>query len=112
MVFLSPHESQGFAYLEALATGVPVLAWDPGEWMDPNRRAWGVEHAAATSVPFFDERCGLRFASAAELTDALDRLQAGLASDAFRPREYVLERLTLEASATRFLEHLDDATRR
>ena len=111
MLFLSPHESQGFAYLEALSTGVPVLAWDPGIWMDPNRFSWGVENAPATSVPFFDERCGLRFSSASELGSALDALLDGLEANAFRPRDLVLESLTLETSATHFLEHLDAARR-
>jgi hypothetical protein len=111
MLFLSPHESQGFAYLEALSTGVPVLAWDPGMWMDPNRFAWGVEHAPATSVPFFDDRCGLRFTSAAQLPSALDALLDGLEANVFRPRDLVLESLTLETSATHFLAHLDAARR-
>ncbi len=56
MIFLCEHESQGLAYQEALASGVPVLAWDQGLCLDPNRFAWGMPVIPATSVPYFDER--------------------------------------------------------
>src|SRR5262249_429032 len=35
MLFLCEHETQGLAYQEALASNVPVLAWDNGFWLDP-----------------------------------------------------------------------------
>ena len=41
MIFLCEHESQGFACCEAMAVNVPVLAWDQGFWLDPNRFNWG-----------------------------------------------------------------------
>ena len=31
MVFLCEHETQGFAYLQALSAGVPIFAWDRGD---------------------------------------------------------------------------------
>jgi hypothetical protein len=61
MIFLCEHESQGLAYQECLSSGVPVLAWDQGHYLDPNRFAWGQPNIAATSVPYFDDRCGERF---------------------------------------------------
>jgi glycosyltransferase involved in cell wall biosynthesis len=30
MVFLCEHETQGFAYQQALSCGVPIIAWDRG----------------------------------------------------------------------------------
>ena len=38
MVFLCEHETQGMAYQEALASGVPVIAWDPGTWRRSQRK--------------------------------------------------------------------------
>ncbi len=35
LIFLCEHETQGLAYQEALATGIPVLAWDEGNLVDP-----------------------------------------------------------------------------
>ena len=35
MVFLCEHENQDIAYQQALACGVPILAWDRGGyWQD------------------------------------------------------------------------------
>jgi hypothetical protein len=104
MLFLSEHESQGLACLECLSSDVPVLAWDQGFCLDPERFSWGQPVIPATSVPLFDDRCGLRFQSASDfrdrLTEFLDRLSAGQ----FQPRQYVLENLTLEKAAGHFLE--------
>ena len=49
------------AYQEALASNLPVLAWDQGEWLDPARPRYSDAPVAATSVPYFSEACGLRF---------------------------------------------------
>lgn len=39
-IFLSEHETQGIAYQQALACGVPILAWDRGGfWQDPDRKS-------------------------------------------------------------------------
>ena len=107
MIFLCEHESQGIAYQECLASGVPILAWDQGSWLDPSRFAWGDPKIAATSVPYFDDRCGLQFRSIAEfaekLTVFLDRRPH------LTPRDYVLDNLTLEQCARRYLQVLDDA---
>src|SRR5215510_7468067 len=59
MIFLCEHESQGLAYQECLSSGVPILAWDQGQWLDPDRFKWGTPDVPATSVPYWDGRCGL-----------------------------------------------------
>jgi glycosyltransferase involved in cell wall biosynthesis len=109
MLFLCEHESQGLAYQECLASGVPVLAWDQGWWLDPDRFKWGECNVPSTSVPFFDERCGVTFKSVTEfperLTHFLDRQNSGL----FAPREYILENLTLEKCSAHFVQILNDA---
>lgn len=107
MLFLCEHESQGLACQECLACGVPVLAWDQGRCLDPNRFAWGDPQIPATSVPYFDERCGLRFGGLADfpekLSEFLDR------RGRMSPRDYVVDNLTLETCAERYLQILDDA---
>lgn len=109
MIFLSESESQGFACLECLASDVPVLAWDQGWWQDPNRARWGERDVPATSVPYFDARCGDTFESREAFDDKLDGFLDAVRRRAFSPRAYVLEHLTLERSATRFLEQLEAA---
>lgn len=109
LLFLSEHESQGLACNQAMSANLPVLAWDQGWCLDPNRFAWGLPEIPASSVPYFDERCGERFRTADELPRVLDLFLERARSGAYRPREYVLENLTLELSARRFLKYLDAA---
>lgn len=109
MIFLCEHETQGIAYQQALSAGVPILAWDRGGyWQDPSFFPREVKFEPVTSVPYWDDRCGRTFRDFNEfpvkLEEFLDKLRAG----EFVPREYILENLTLEKCARRYLEIHDD----
>ncbi len=110
MIFLCEHESQGLAYQECLSSGVPILAWDQGWCLDPNRFRWGQPEIPATSVPYFDERCGLRFQEAPQFPGKLDEFWSRLQAGAFRPRDFVLENLTLEKCAQQYVALLRQAS--
>jgi glycosyltransferase involved in cell wall biosynthesis len=109
MIFLCEHESQGLACQECLASGVPILAWDQGRYLDPNFTALEQPHVPATSVPYFDDRCGLTFRDISEFPDALARFLELRYGNAFCPRAYINENLTLEKCAARFVQILDEA---
>jgi len=109
LLFLCEHESQGIAYQEAMSAGLPVLAWDPGEWLDPARFNWGTPHVAATSIPYFDPRCGRSFRDAAIFPVELSAFLESLRSHAYAPRDYVLETLTLSRCAQHYLDLLHQA---
>ena len=102
MLFLCEHETQGLAYQEAMACNVPILAWDPEEWMDPNRLQWTSEHVVASSVPFFAPSCGERFRSSEAFADTLDRFWERL--DSYEPRAYVGDVLSFTRSAQLYLD--------
>lgn len=105
IVYITEHESQGFAACEAMAMNVPVFAWDPGFWHDPNRHQWQEREAVpALTVPFFDERCGGTFAGFDEFQRRFDGFWAEVAAGTFQPRAYIEENLTLERSAHRMLD--------
>ena len=112
MIFLCEHESQGLAYQEALSSGVPILAWDQGWCLDPNRFAWGDPEIPATSVPYFDERCGATFRSIVDFPLKLDEFLVRLNYESFSPREYILENLTLEKCAQHYVDILTVAAQR
>ena len=97
MLFLCEHETQGMAYQEALASNVPILAWDNGYWLDPLWQRVGTKMIPASSVPFFSAECGDRFVDLADFDQALDRFLRGM--NTFQPRKYVLENLSMRQSA-------------
>lgn len=104
MVFLSPHEGQGLAYQECLSSGVPVMAWNPGYWLDPARLNYGPELVPATSVPFFDERCGETFRNAEEFASRFDEFYDKCRNRFYQPRQFVLDNLTIGSSTTRMIQ--------
>jgi len=108
IVFLSSHESQGLACQEALASDVPIYAWDPGQCLDPNRYAWGDPYIQATSVPYFDDRCGMTFTDLKEFLNGIKTFWAAVQEEAFRPREYILESLTLRKCAKDYVSIVEE----
>jgi len=106
MIYLSEHESQGLAYQECLSSNVPILAWDQGFCVDPDQLQYEKNALPASSVPYFDHRCGRKFGAAHEFDDALGRFLADMRQDRFAPREYILDNLTLEACSQRFVDIL------
>lgn len=105
MVFLCEHETQGIAYQQALASDVPILAWDRGgHWQDPAFYP-RVKFAPVTSVPYWDERCGRTFASIEQFDDAWAQFWDAFQSARFSPRDFILENLTLEKCARQYVAH-------
>jgi hypothetical protein len=105
MVFLCEHETQGLALLQALACDVPVFAWDRGgDCQDPLYYPDRVKFGPVSSVPYWDERCGRRFADSRNLPQAFEEYWHDVLRGIFRPREFILDNLTLEACARRYVE--------
>jgi hypothetical protein len=106
MIFLSEHESQGIAYQECLSCDLPILAWDQGWCLDPNRFIWGQEHIPASSVPYFDKRCGEKFKCIKDFQENLEIFLYNLNTKIYQPRCFILENLTLEKCAKNFIKQL------
>lgn len=104
MIFLSAHESQGLAYQECMSSDVPVIAWDPGFWLDPVRYKYNRPVVPATSVPYFDERCGVKFQDFKEFVAKFQTFFENVLLSRFSPRDFVLENLSLTKSTDRMLE--------
>ena len=113
MVFLCEHETQGFAYLQALASGIPILAWDRGgTWEDPEFYPERVIFKGVSSVPYWDDRCGLKFRDASDFSETLRRFWATMEASKFKPRDYVTEKLSLESCARDYAGYLQEAGRK
>jgi len=108
MVFLCEHETQGIAYQQTLSCGVPILAWERGGyWQDPSYFPNKVKFAPVSSVPYWDNRCGVKFKDISEFPAKLEEFLDKLKCQQFAPRDYILENLTLEKCARHYLEILN-----
>jgi hypothetical protein len=102
VIFLCEHETQGLAYQQILATNTPILAWDRGGfWQDPHYYPERVKYQPVSSVPYWDEHCGVKFANAADFEPKLNLFLNKINN--FKPRDYILENLTLEKCAEKYL---------
>jgi glycosyltransferase involved in cell wall biosynthesis len=105
VIFLCEHETQGIAYQQILATGTPILAWNRGGfWQDPHYYPHNVKYEPVSSVPYWDERCGLKFKNKKDFPARLEDFLFRLDQNDFDPRAYILENLTLEISAKKYVD--------
>lgn len=106
MVFLCEHETQGIAYQQALSCNVPILAWERGGfWQDPAYYPHRVKFAPVSSTPYWDDRCGRKFASPEQFGEAWASFWNEYQSGFFSPRGFILENLTLEECAHQYVRH-------
>jgi hypothetical protein len=106
MVYLSHHETQGIALEQMLSADVPIFAWDPGgDWQNLEYLLRGVRFGPVTSVPYWDERCGVKFTGADDLVPAFAEFWKLVQANSFQPREMILDKkLTLEAAAEAYVD--------
>lgn len=109
VIFLCEHETQGLAYQQILATGTPILAWDRGGfWQDPYYYPHKVKYQPVSSVPYWDDRCGLKFAGIEDFSSQLDTFMARNGAGMFDPSAYITENLTLEKCAASYVSLVND----
>lgn len=99
-IILDAHESQGFAIQEALSCDVPLFVWNT---ISMNQE-YGSNYSIipCNSLPYWDERCGEYFYNHDELKKTFELFINKLKT--YKPREYILENLSLEKCAERFLQ--------
>ena len=104
MVFLCEHETQGIAYQQALSADVPLFAWDRGGlWQDPSYYPSKVQFEPVSSVPYWDDRCGMTFVDIAAFRTHVDTFWDAVQSNRYTPRSYALDNLTLEHCARQYV---------
>jgi len=102
-IWLSAHESEGFALLEALSCDVPLLVWSATKMS----QAFGYSDlfekvtTPATTVPYWNACCGEVFTDGQDLLSSKERFLSNLLN--YTPRKYILENLTLEKTTENFI---------
>jgi len=95
-IILDAHESQGFAIEEALSCNVPLLVWNVTNMSQEYRSQY--TQISASSIPYWDIRCGEFFYNKNEFEDRYNKFIKNLSS--YKPREYILEHLTMKKRAS------------
>jgi hypothetical protein len=93
-------ESQGIAVQEIMSMGVPIIAWDIKEWLDQGE----AYRVPATSVPFWDERCGEKFFTVDKMRETFDNFYARINN--YNPKDYVHDNLSFKSSVNTLLDIL------
>jgi len=98
-IWLDAHESQGFALEEALSCNVPLLVWN----VKSMNQECGQNYSdiPASTIPYWDERCGEYFYDITEFEQTCKKFFINLEN--YRPREFVLENLSMEVCEKRFI---------
>ena len=96
-IIVDRHESQGFAIEEMLSCNIPLLVWN----VKSLNQEEGFIHPdyPATSIPYWDERCGEFFYNADEFNDKYKLFIDNL--DKYKPREFIMDTLSTEKCAER-----------
>jgi hypothetical protein len=99
-IWVGQHESQGFAVQEALSSNVPLFVWS----VTSMNQEYGSSYndIPATTIPYWDERCGEYFHRADEFEDKINLFLSKL--DTYKPREYIMEELSMDKCGERFIE--------
>lgn len=99
-IWLTAHESQGFALQEALSCNVPLLVWN----VTSMNQEYGSNYQdiKATTIPYWDERCGENFTELNELNATFEKFISKL--NDYKPREYILENLSFDKCKNKLIE--------
>ena len=93
-------ESQGIAVQEIMSMGVPIIAWDIKEWLDQGE----AYRVPATSIPYWDERCGEVFFNIDDLEVTFSKFYDKL--DQYDPKAFIKDNLSFECSVKTLLDIL------
>ena len=102
--WLDAHESQGFALEEALSCNVPLLVWNVSSLNQEHGSKYPNE--PATSIPYWDERCGEYFTYIHQLESTFNTFITNLTE--YKPREYILENISMEKCEKKFINLINN----
>jgi len=103
-IWVGGHESQGFGLQEALSCDVPLLVWNVKSMNQEYKSNY--DDVPATSVSYWDERCGETFYDISELENVYYKFTKNIEN--YRPREFILENLSMEVCENKLIETINN----
>ena len=96
-IMLNSSESQGIAVQEILSMNLPMYVWDlPTD----------SKNYFASSIPYFDERCGMVTNSYEQFLDNYETFINQLST--YKPREYILDKLSFDVFLNNLQSEFDE----
>lgn len=103
-IWLDAHESQGFALQEALSCNVPLLVWNVSSMNQEYNSTYN--NIPATTIPYWDERCGEYFFNEQELENTYNLFISKL--ETYKPREFILEKLSVDVCENNLINFVEN----
>lgn len=111
-VWVTSTESQGFALQECLSMNVPIVVWNATSLFDEHtlegqqvyKDRIGQYELKGTTIPYWDERCGISFIKKEEFEPCLEVMRGSYTK--FHPRDFVLENLSPKVCMQQLLDNL------
>lgn len=97
-IVVDAHESQGFAIQEALSCNVPLLVWNVTSMKQEHMSNYSF--IPATTIPYWDERCGEVFYDAKNFKETYEKFTSNL--EKYTPRDFIIEHISSEPCSERF----------
>jgi hypothetical protein len=105
-IWLGCHESQGFALEEALSCDVPLIVWNVRSMNEEYRSNY--QNIPATSIPYWDERCGEVFYNLEEFASKMPIFLSKLST--YKPREFVVQNLSMEVCEQKLINLINESS--
>lgn len=108
-VWVGCHESQGFAVEESLSFNVPLFVWNVTSMKQEYNNGYIYEtykdkQLKATSIPYWDSRCGEYFHDKEELDSTFNKFITNI--DNYQPRQYILENLSYKVTLKKMINSI------
>lgn len=92
-ILLTGTESQGIAYMQILSMNIPCYVLDKTTWNYEGQ----YKEVPATSVPYFDENCGMIRSDLSSFKEFVKHL------DQYAPRDYIVNNFGIEKQAQDYM---------
>lgn len=103
-IWLDAHESQGFALEEALSCNIPLLVWNITSMNQEHGSSY--KNIPATTIPYWDEKCGEFFYNANELNNTFEIFISKL--DSYKPRDFILNNLSIDICENNLIDLINN----
>jgi glycosyltransferase involved in cell wall biosynthesis len=114
IIWIGTHESQGFAFQEALARNIPILLWDVNTMYEEYINNYPIynnlrsqnKKLIATVANVWSDECGVKFTDGSEFESKFIEMNQKYDAGLFNPRKVIANELSLDKAYKNMLEQV------